>query len=194
MVTVETEEKKVQVFVQVQYNAWWVTRGRSVETEWSVEHRNNKCHFSDGTAWILTMSIPNSSTLCISIEIGLRVEKWIRTKQRPGRQEVSTATVSRWAVYYFEHWSCSKSEFEKFPNPEFLFQLITSNVFTTNENEYYGPFNAPFKDLSCFRVLSGCSSFQAYSWLYRLHCNIPDEKFSSCEVKPLLAYDLDSSR
>ena len=104
----------------------------------------------------------------------------------------STRGEHRWAVYYFEHWSCSKSEFELFPNPV---QLITSNEFTTNENEYYGPFNAPLNDLSCFWVLSGCFSFQAYSWLYRLHSYTRRKNLILfIEVKPLLAYDLVSSR
>ena len=34
-------------------------------------------------------SIPKSPTSWISIKIGLWVEKWIRTKQRPGRQEMT---------------------------------------------------------------------------------------------------------
>ena len=35
------------------------------------------------------VSIPKSPTSWISIKIGLWVEKWIRTKQRPGRQEMT---------------------------------------------------------------------------------------------------------
>ena len=53
----------------------WSVSGRTVETEWSVEHRNNRSYLHDGQAWIPSMSIPNSPTSWISIKIRSRVEK-----------------------------------------------------------------------------------------------------------------------
>ena len=123
---------------------------------------------------------------------------WNQVSGFLGRLE-GRVTMYPWVEVENSGWSCSKSEFELIPEFRvitFQFQLI--NKSTTDESEYYGPFNALLNDL--FRVLSGCSSFQAHCWLFpsRLHCHIPYHKAKIpilfIKVKPLLVYDLDSSR
>ena len=125
--------------------------------EWPCRDRNNRCHFSDGPAWIPTMSIPKSPTSWISIRIGLGIEKWSRDRSSGVLPSPSRAS-----------W---------------LNRSLNSSLFNSLDEEYYGPFNALLNDLSLLpstirsllisSVLSALSTSPSYTLSQ-------DEKFSSC--------------